>query len=286
VLQKPSSDDTYINFKKANGTNIAGLRCESVNDRFMMKFNKYGDGQIGIQGNAIDKMQPYMMSTQGFYIGAGNSYVVDSETNNKLLIDTQIKTTFTSALSNGFSNWTSYSDSRLKKNIIDINLQMAYNNFKTLQFKRYSFIHINKHDAHETGLIAQDVLLTPFSKSVESEKYYEDIIKTRTIKKIIQEEKDGEKCLENGKVEKIKYMIDKEIEVEEEYKEHVLVGDRYTLNYDEINRTSLCVIQKLQLKVDDLECDNVIQRNKINNLENTIIGMESIINRMRLLLKI
>jgi hypothetical protein len=81
-------------------------------------------------------------------------------------------------------------------------------------------------------------------------------------------------------------MIDKEIELEEEYKEHILIGDRYTLNYDEINRTGLCVTRCLQDKVDELESDNIIQRNKINNLETTILGMESIINRMRLLLKI
>jgi hypothetical protein len=179
----------------------------------------------------------------------------------------QIRTTFSSALSPSFSNWTVFSDKTLKQNIVDVNLQMAYDNFKTLNFKRFSYIDTKTNDKNLTGLIAQDIKKTCFRKSVIECPYYQDIKKMRKIKKIIQEEKLGSKIVidENGKStsEKTIDMIDDEIEVDEEFIEHKFVENKLTLNYDEINKTALCVIQKLQSIVEE-------QQQKINNLEDII----------------
>ncbi|MEK7716697.1 MAG: hypothetical protein AAB322_02965, partial [Pseudomonadota bacterium] len=122
-LKNGALHDTQILFKNGSGTNIGSVKCDNTNDRLFMKYIKYGtDAQIAMTGNAINKIQLNFFSNSGFYVGANTAYNASAETNNALYVDTQIKTTFTSALANGFTSWTNYSDQRLKKNIVDIDL--------------------------------------------------------------------------------------------------------------------------------------------------------------------
>jgi hypothetical protein len=225
-----------------------------------MQYSKYSNADIGLIGDGSANMQVNINSLKGFYIGSSNIYSATAEASNTLFVDTVLKVSGL-AYGNGYVSFTNYSDERLKKNIIDIDLDKCYENFKTLKFKRFKYIFdIAKADKTETGLIAQSLIIDdgPFKKSVEELPYYEDIIKTRIIKKIVQEEKEitEDKLNEDGityTTTTKKYNIDKEIEVEEQYKDKRLIGNRYTLNYDEINKTALCVIQKLQLNYELLE---------------------------------
>ncbi len=92
------------------------------------------------------------------------------------------------------------------KNIIDVNLDTSYDNFKTLKFKRYQYkFDVMKSVKNETGLIAQDVLETNFKKSVETLPYFENVEKTKKIKKIIKEQKLNDNS--------VSYEVEKEIEL-------------------------------------------------------------------------
>lgn len=96
-----------------------------------MKYNALGDAHIGLINDAVSKTQVRLFSNAGFYVGAGTAYLAAAETNNALYVDTQIKTTFTSALANGFTSWTNYCDQRLKKissKLIYKNVMITLNN--------------------------------------------------------------------------------------------------------------------------------------------------------------
>jgi hypothetical protein len=57
------------------------------------------------------------------------------------------------------------------------------------------------------------------------------------------------------------------------------------LNYDEINKTSLCVIQSLQNKVDILEHSNIELVQQLKSEKNKIIILENRMKNIELLME-
>jgi hypothetical protein len=162
-LQKLTSDDTIIKFKTQTAVTSAVLKCDNTNNRFYMQYSKYSNAEIGVIGNGTANMQININSINGFYLGSSNLYSATAEANNTVFIDTVLKVSGLS-YGNGYNTFTNYSDERLKQNIIDIDLDKCYENFKTLKFKRFKYIYdVSKLDKTETGLIAQDILLTNFN---------------------------------------------------------------------------------------------------------------------------
>jgi len=98
--------------------------------------------------------------------GGGNVYIGDGSTRPLLKLSTD------SAFKPGGGSWTSTSDARLKEDVTDADLDICYNNVKTLPLKYYKWkdnviSESSLSDVHKLGWLAQDVRrMLPKSVSV------------------------------------------------------------------------------------------------------------------------
>lgn len=121
----------------------------------------------------FQKKNTLVSQNQNIKVNQQNGYMGISS-----LYSAQLNPTFQLQLSNdsagkpGSSTWTVSSDSRLKENIEDANLETCYNNFKNLQLVHYKW---KDSDLTQLGWIAQDVEnIYPKSISVTNYKNIED----------------------------------------------------------------------------------------------------------------
>jgi hypothetical protein len=191
--------------------------------------------------------------------------------------NSSIKVNSATAYLLGSTSWTSYCDSNLKLDQTIANYDLMYSNFKEIDLYRFKWDPVlGIEDTHSVNFIAQHIQQY-YPKSIGKQKYYKnitvDVLKSRFI-----EDKEG-------KLHEEKY-IEKETKQE-------LYGEFLTLNPDEMNKVNYAVLKVhdnkivvLEQKIILLEQDNLIQKNKINDLEIKLLSMEQIINKMKYILKI
>ena len=190
--------------------------------------------------------------------------------------NSSIKVNSATAYLLGATAWTSYCDSNLKFEQTVANYDLMYSNFKKIDLYRFKWDPVlGIEDGHSVNFIAQHIQQY-YPKSVGKQKFYKNIQVDVQKSRFIEDEK--------GIVHEEKY-TEKETRQE-------LYGEFLTLNPDEINKVNYAVlkvhdnkIEVLEQKVTLLEQDNLIQKNKINDLEIKLLSMEQILNRVKFNLK-
>lgn len=166
-------------------TNIGVAASKS----FLLNLGKAGGGVTRcayFYGDASGNISIINQDTAGYFVlGAGNSERVRIQYDGKIGIGTsaptyQLHLSQDSAAKPSTNTWTISSDARLKENIELADLDVCYQNMKSIPLKRYTwkddvYTEEQVHDRSKLGWIAQDVEPV-FPKAVEQKEMfgYED----------------------------------------------------------------------------------------------------------------
>lgn len=151
--------------------------------------------------------------------------------------------------------WTFTSDSRIKKDISDADLNICYNNIKGLKLHRFEwdpqyYDKLSMKDRHVIGFIADEVE-TMFPKAVSKQDTKEFRVKQFDVDGNVMKDGSG------NDIENI-----------------TLLQNVYSLNGDQINNSHIGATQKLIQKIEALESDNSSLLSRVSTLETLIAALD------------
>jgi hypothetical protein len=265
----------------------------SVNstDSFINNINF--DGEIG-----IGKTPEYSLDVSNSYdsIGSANTSYFNAGSLGNFITNS----TYFSDICARFSNsiWCGYgfvsaSDMRIKKNIEDINDDLALQQILSIQPKTYNYIDIiNRGDKKVYGFIAQQikevipeaVIIEPgvipniyknglcLNNVITMDDDISSIIKINDTIDIIDynNKRDSYKVLS---VENNKFTIDKNIDTEKVFIYGIKIEDFHAISKEYIFTLNVCATQELYKRIE--EQNKIIQEQK-NNINNLILKFNNI----------
>ena len=242
----------------ATATTQLKLRGRSSDGSSLLDLTNYDTyGALGFNGNSATGSSLYInnvtnqLSTLNFggpnndqmvlYVNNTKTNAAPSTTNGGLYVSGNFQIAGEFAIKAGASIWQSGSDERYKENIVDADLDICYNNIKSLKLKRFKYkeevYRDPSSDTTKLGFLAQEVE-TIFPKSV-----------TNTELTTWVNYSGKSEILGSDGVTKIKPGD----RVQDVLAGSVVVDDFKTMNEEQILRSMYGAFKKMQEKIESLE---------------------------------